>query len=109
MNYQNTYPTNHSDKSYKIGSFSLDQRFVDQMQAALGIAKTMRGPNDGEIEDAARAFLMLHGMSYCQFDSLDVVSYGAEEAERQLVSYDLGIRKLEGLFPFDEERDIYTH
>ena len=109
MQTQSGFQVDPAPVGYTIGSFSLDQRFLDQMQAALGIAKTMRGPNDADLEDAARAFLILNGMSYCQFDGLDVVSYGAEEAERQLVSYDLGIRKLEALFPFDEERDLYKY
>lgn len=109
MNYQNTYPTNYSEKSDKIGSFSIDQRFLDQTRAALGIAKTMREAGDGEVEDAARAHLMLGGMSYSQFDGLDVVSYGDEEAERQITSYSLGIRKLEALFPFDVRRDHYDY
>jgi hypothetical protein len=77
------------------------------MKAALEIARRMRGANDGAVEDATRAHVMLNGMPYSQFDGLDVVSYSHQEAGRQLAMYEAGVQELQALFPFDPNRDHF--
>ena len=96
-------PTNlnaHMRPGQALGTFTLNEQSLAQVRAAMKITRLMRsGGDDGEVEDAARAIVLLFGACMFDDDWLDVVFKDTADLDRQEVAYMDGVAELREAFP----------
>jgi hypothetical protein len=101
--YYNTTQTNHSDNSYKIGSFLVTEVQRTRFTAALNVARQMRVPGDDDVDDAVRAIVLLQGGAYFDDEWHGMEAEDEADYDRQATAYYDGAAELLSFLDGDED------